>query len=74
MNDSDYAIGYGGGLSGRPTECIYCRYTATKGRCYGNHFLAFYILGAYWRHLANTTEPFICVGDEALCQITLTTC
>jgi len=26
------------------------------------------------RHLANTTEPFMCGGDAALCQITLTTC
>jgi len=27
-----------------------------------------------WRHLANTIEPTVCVGDAALCQITLTTC
>jgi len=26
------------------------------------------------RNLANTTEPFMCCGDAALCQITLTTC
>jgi len=26
VNDSDSAIGYVGGLSGRPTECRYCRY------------------------------------------------
>jgi len=26
------------------------------------------------RHLANTTEPSVCGGDAALCQITLTTC
>jgi len=37
-------------------------------------FLAFYVWGAYWRHLANTTEPSMCGGDAALCQITLTTC
>jgi len=36
--------------------------------------LAFYVWGADWRHLANTTEPSICSGDVALCQITLTTC
>ena len=30
--------------------------------------------GAYWHHLANTTEPSMCGGDAALCQITLTTC
>jgi len=37
-------------------------------------FLAFYIWGADWRHLKNTTEPSMCGGDAALCQITLTTC
>jgi len=37
-------------------------------------FLAFYIWGAHWRHLKNTTEPSMCGGDVALCQITLTTC
>jgi len=36
--------------------------------------LAFYICGAHWRHLANTTEPSMCISDAALCQITLTTC
>ena len=30
--------------------------------------------GAQWRHLANKTEPFMCDGNAALCQITLTTC
>jgi len=34
VNDSDEAIGYGGGLSGRPTECRYCQYPAPKGRCH----------------------------------------
>jgi len=39
------------GLSGRPTKCRYCRYTATKGRCHGNHLLAFYggHNGATWQ-------------------------
>jgi len=37
-------------------------------------FLAFYIWGAHWRYLKNTTEPSMCGGDAALCQITLTTC
>ena len=37
-------------------------------------FLAFYIWGAHWRHLKNTTKPYMCVGDAALFQITLTTC
>ena len=27
----------------------------------------------HWHHLANTTEPSVCGGDAALCQITLTT-
>jgi len=36
--------------------------------------LAFYIWGAIWRHLANTTETSMCGGNAALCQITLTTC
>ena len=33
-----------GGLSGRLTECRYCRYFAHRGRCHGNHFLAFCIV------------------------------
>ena len=37
-------------------------------------FLAFYIWGAHWRRLKNMTEPSMCGGDAALCQITLTTC
>ena len=35
--------------------------------------LAFYIWSAHWRHLANATEPSMCGGDAALCQITSTT-
>ena len=31
--------------------------------------LAFYIWGAHWRHLANTTELYVCGGDAALCQL-----
>ena len=73
MNDSDSAIGCGR-LSGHPAECRYCRYPSPKGRCHGNHFFAFYIWGEHWCHLANTTEPSMCGGDAALCQITLTTC
>jgi len=41
-----------GGLSGRPTECRYCRHPAPKGRCHGNHFcLSVYgvHIGATWR-------------------------
>jgi len=30
--------------------------------------------GAHWRHLANITEPSMCGGDAACCQITMTTC
>jgi len=63
------------GLSGRPTDCRYCRYLSPKvRRCHGNQFLAFCIWGAHWCHLANTTEPSVRCGDAALCQITLTTC
>jgi len=29
-------------------------------------FLAFYIWGAYWPQLKNTTEPSMCGGDAAL--------
>jgi len=61
-------------LSGRPTKCRYCQYTATKGCCHGNYFFSFYIWGAHWRHLVNTTEPSMFGGDVAFCQITLTTC
>jgi len=74
VNNSDWAISYGGGLSGRPTECRYCWYPAPKGWCHGNHFLAFYIWDAHWCHLVNTTEPSMCGGDVTLCQITLTGC
>jgi len=41
-----------GSLSGRPTKCRYCRYTAIKGRCHGNHVcLSIYgvYVGATWR-------------------------
>ena len=62
-----------GDLSCRPTECRYCQYLAHRGRCHGNHSLAFCIWGAHWRHLANTTETSVCGGDAALSQITLTT-
>ena len=37
-------------------------------------FLYFCIWGTHWRHRANTTDPSMCGGDAALCQITLTTC
>ena len=31
-------------------------------------------LGAYWRHMANTSEPSVCSGNVASCKITLTSC
>jgi len=34
----------------------------------------FLYIGCTWRHLVNATEPSICGGNVALCQITLTTC
>ena len=46
----------------------------TEGMLPWQPFLALYIWGAHWRHLANTTEPSMFGGDAALCQITLTTC
>ena len=75
VNDSDYAIGYRGGLSGQPTEYRYCWYPAPKRCCHSNRlWLSIFIWGAHWRHLANMTEPSTCGSDAALCQITLTTC
>jgi len=37
-------------------------------------FCGLLYMGAHWRHLANTTAPFMCGGDAAVCQITLTIC
>jgi len=31
----------------------------------------FLYMAAHWRHLANPTEPSVCGGDAALCQITV---
>jgi len=64
----------GVGFRGQAIRRRHSRDRGSKGRCHGNHFLAVYIWGAHWRHLANTTEPSICGGDAALCQITLTNC
>ena len=38
--------------------------------------VVFYIYGMYvhWHQLENTTEPTVCGGDAALCQIALTAC
>jgi len=36
--------------------------------------IVFLYMGCTLAHLANTTEPCVCGGDAALCQITLTTC
>jgi len=33
-----------------------------------------YSMGSHWHNLANTTEPSVCGGDVALCQITYRTC
>ena len=41
VNDVNEAIAYGGGLSDRLTEWRYCWYPVPKGRCHGNHILAF---------------------------------
>jgi len=47
--------------SGGPKECPDADWDVLDG-------------SAHWYHLANATEPSVCVGDAALCQITLTTC
>jgi len=63
-----------GGLSGRPTECMQIADTIHLRDIAMATILAFYIGGVHWRLLANMTEPSMCGGDAALCQITLTTC
>ena len=40
------------------------RCPVTKGYCQGNHFWL-YMWGAHSRHMANTTEPFVCGSDIA---------
>ena len=47
-----------------------CRFSCGLGCAQGT----MYYRGAHWRYLANMTEPSMCGGDPALCQITLTTC
>jgi len=32
------------------------------------------VAGAQWQIVANATEPSVCSGDAAFCQIALTTC
>ena len=65
----DSGVGFRGQLSDEDiAEIEYLRSLSWQS------FLAFYICGAHRCHLANTTEPFTCGGDAALCQITLTTC
>jgi len=62
----------GVGFRGQAIRWRHSRFRGSKGCCHGNPwqpFLAFYIWGAYWRHLKNTTEPSMCGGDAALCQI-----
>jgi len=56
-----------------PRNRVRWRSTVAKGCCYSNQFVFLY-MGVHWRHLANTTEPSVCSGNAALCQITLTTC
>jgi len=61
----------GVGFRGQAIRWRHSRFWGSKGRCHDNHFLAFYIWAAHWRHLADTTEPSMWSGDAALCQITL---
>jgi len=74
MIASDTLFDSGGWVFGAKLFDEDSRFRGSKGRCHGNHFLAFYIWGAHLRHLANRTEPSICGSDAALCQTTLTTC
>jgi len=74
MIASDTLFDSKGGFSGSSYLRKIADLEVSKGRCHDNHFLAFCISGAHWRHLANTTEPSMCGGDAALCQTTLTTC
>jgi len=58
-------LDYVGGLSGRPTECRYCRYLAPKGRWHGNLFrfsigLCGVHIGATWRIRLNLYVPRRC--------------
>jgi len=69
VNDNDWAIGCWGGLSGWPTECRYCWYLHLRDVAMATTFW----LSIYGVHIG-ATEPCMCVGDAALCQITLTTC
>jgi len=55
------------GSDGLQESCARWGSRGAEGRCHGNHFLALYIWGAHWRHLANTTEPSMCGSDAALC-------
>jgi len=56
-----------GYLSGRPTECRYCRYPAPKGRCHGNHLWLSsngVHIGATWqiwlnRQCAAAMQPYV---------------
>jgi len=74
MIASDTMFDSRGGFWGQAMQWRHSWFLGTEGRCHGNLFLAFYVWGKHWRHLANTTEPSMCGGDEALYQITLTTC
>jgi len=42
-----------------------------KGTLSWQPFLSSYIWGIHWRRLENTTEPSVCGGSAASCQITL---
>ena len=61
-------------LGGQAIWRRHSRFRGSKGCCHGNHFWLSIYGGAHWRHLKNTTEPSMCGGDAAFCQITLTTC
>jgi len=46
---------------------------AVRVVCWGGPKEACIRWGAQWHHLANMIESFVCSGDVALCQITVST-
>jgi len=42
-NNSDLAIGYGGGVGGQPTKCRYCRYPASRDITMATIFVFLYV-------------------------------
>ena len=58
-------------MPGNVRQLIYSKRLSRGQNRYGAH-ADWGVLGrgAHWRHVANTTEPFLCAGDAALYQCT----